>query len=206
MFGIDVVSSADLIQACLAIWSEDAQRNHAKASRKSRESRMAVDFIRQSLRRGDSVDEFEVQQHIVAAFGDAGLEFPEPPIVAVNEHSGDPHFEVSEKSSATIQKGDWVLIDLWARVAGEENIFSDITWVGCAGEPTRKQQEVFNVVKASHACIDSARRAWNEKKPQQGWQLDDAAREAIIAPATVTSSGTEPGTVSAADRKCMGWA
>ena len=30
-----------------------------------------------------------------------------------------------------IRKGDWVLIDLWARFPGDENIYSDITWVGC---------------------------------------------------------------------------
>ena len=126
--------------------------------------------------------ELEVQQHIVSAFRDGGLEFPEPPIVACNAHSGDPHFEVSESSPARIQKGDWVLIDLWARLPGEENIFSDITWVGCAGQPTAKQREVFDVVKrARDACVDSAKRAWNARQPQQGWQLDDAAREVIIS-------------------------
>ena len=180
--GIDVVSSADLVQACLAVWSVDAQHNHAKASCEVAGIKdRAFDFIRQSLRRGQSVMEVEVQQHIVSAFNDAGLEFPEPPIVACNEHSGDPHFEVSAKSATRIQKGDWVLIDLWARVPGEENIFSDITWVGCAGEPSAKQREVFGVVKrARDACIDSAKLAWSAKQPQQGWQLDDAARDVII--------------------------
>lgn len=180
--GVDVVSSADLIQACLAVWSDDAQRGHATASAEvTRIKDGAFDFIRQALRRGKPVDEFEVQQHIVSAFNDAGMEFPEPPIVAANAHSGDPHFEVSDKSPAKIKKGDWVLIDLWARLPGEENIFSDITWVGCAGERSAKQREVFNVVKAARdACVESAVRAWNAKQPQQGWQLDDAAREVII--------------------------
>ncbi|CAN5594003.1 M24 family metallopeptidase [soil metagenome] len=180
--GVDVVSSADLIQACLAVWSEDAQREHAKASAEvARIKDGAFDFIRQALRRGQPVNEFEVQQQIVSAFADAGLEFPEPPIVAANAHSGDPHFEVSQASPARIQKGDWVLIDLWARVPGEENIFSDIPWVGCAGEPSAKQREVFDVVKAARdACVQSAHRAWSAKQPQQGWQLDDAARDVII--------------------------
>ncbi|MBC8107647.1 MAG: aminopeptidase P family protein [Anaerolineae bacterium] len=180
--GVDVVSSADLVQACLAVWSEDAQRGHAKASKLVTSTKdEAFQYIRQTLKNGGSVSEFEVQQNIVAWFNDYGLEFPEPPIVAANAHSGDPHFEVSEKSSATIKQGDWVLIDLWARLPGEENIFSDITWVGCAGEPSAKQREVFEVVKtARDACVQSAQRAWNDKQAQQGWQLDDAARDVII--------------------------
>lgn len=180
--GVDVVSSADLVQACLAVWSDEAQRNHAKASAEvTRIKDGAFDFIRQALRRGQPVNEFEVQQHIVSAFNDTGLEFPEPPIVAVNAHSGDPHFEVSEKSAATIEKGDWVLIDLWARLPGEENIFSDITWVGCAGEPSAKQREVFDVVKrARDRCVKEAQFAWNEGQKLQGWQLDDEARDVII--------------------------
>lgn len=180
--GADVVSSADLVQACVARWSESAQREHAVAANHvTRIKDDAFNFIRAALEANRAVNEYEVQQKIVADFGAAGLEFPEPPIVAVNAHSGDPHFELSPASSSVIKRGDWVLIDLWARRPGEENIFSDITWVGCCGEPSSKQREVFETVKnARDACVKFAVDAWKKQQTIQGWQLDDAARAVII--------------------------
>ena len=38
-----------------------------------------------------------------------------PPMVGVNEHAADPHFEVSATDSTPIKENDRVLIDLWAR-------------------------------------------------------------------------------------------
>jgi Xaa-Pro aminopeptidase len=181
-FGGEVISSADLIQVCVARWDADAQRNHAKASAEvARIKDGAFASIGQALSRGEKITEHDVQQKILRDFADAGLETPDPPIVAANAHSGDPHFEVSETSPATIARGDWILIDLWARVPGDQNIYSDITWVGCAGEPTARQREVFNVVKSARdRCVDRAVQAWRAGEDICGWQLDDAARGVII--------------------------
>jgi len=178
----EVVSSADLIQICVARWDDAAQQNHAKASADvTRIKDAAFDLIRTSLSRGKTITEYDVQQFILSEFAKAGLETPDPPIVGVNAHSGDPHFEVSSGSPSPIRKGDWVLIDLWARVPGDANIFADITWVGCCAEPTGRPREVFDVVKrARDACVQCAVQAWNSREDIQGWQLDDAAREVIV--------------------------
>jgi len=178
----DIVSSADLIQICVAQWNVDAQRNHAKASADvARIKDEAFDQIRQALRGDSRITELDVQQHIMQRFADAGLETPDPPIVAVNDHAGDPHFEVSTAAPTEIRRGDWVLIDLWARVPGDANIFSDITWCGCAGQPSARHREVYSAVKAARdACVNRATQAWQAKEQVQGWQLDDAARQVII--------------------------
>jgi Xaa-Pro dipeptidase len=182
--GAEVVSSADLIQVCVATWSEDAQKNHARASREvTRTKDSAFALIRERLAAGTSVGEIDVQRHMVELFEKAGLQASEPPIVAVNAHSGDPHYEPKPESSAPIRRGDWVLIDLWARIPGDENIFSDITWVGFAGrEVPARQREVFETVKkARDAATRRGQSAWKAREPVQGWQLDDAAREPLIA-------------------------
>lgn len=180
--GGEVVSSADLVQVSVATWSAEAQANHRRASDiVARTKDEAFDLIRSAHRRGDAIDEHVVQQFICKRFDDAGLEYPDPPIVGVNAHSGDPHFEVSATSPAPIRPSDWVLIDLWARVPGDQNIYSDITWVGCCGEPTTRQREVFGVVKrARDACVERAVQAWTARQDIEGWQLDDAARQIII--------------------------
>lgn len=182
-FGVEVISSANLIQVCVACFSGEALEAHKTASaRVGRIKDDAFTLIRDRLAAGQGVTEYDVQQHIVAAFAAAGLQATEPPIVAVNAHSGDPHYEPSDKSPTPIRRGDWVLIDLWARTPGEENIFSDITWVGFAGKdvPTR-HREVFQIVRAARdAALQRAVGAWKKGERIQGWQLDDAARGVII--------------------------
>ncbi len=191
--GVEVVSSANLIQVCVATWSPAARAAHDAASQDvGRIKDQAFALIGQRIAAGQAVNEYEVQQHILQGFAAAGLETSEPPIVAVNAHAGDPHFEVSATAPAPIRQGDWVLIDLWARRPGEENIYSDITWVGFVGNRVpAKQQEVFNVVKAARdASLQRAVQAWQKRAGAagegeapaelQGWQLDDAARQVII--------------------------
>lgn len=181
--GVEVVSSADLVQVCLAVWTRDALEGHLRASHLVTQAKDAgFDLISQSLKKGKTIDEYTVQQHIMQCFKDSGLETYDPPIVGVNAHAADPHFEVSPTGSLPIRPGDWVLIDLWARLPGDHNIFSDITWVGYCGDkvPTR-QREVYGAVKgARDAALALAKRAWNNKQRLEGWQLDDAARAVII--------------------------
>ncbi len=183
-FGAEIVSSANLIQVCVARWSAEAQKGHAVASQKVDAIKdEAFGLIRQRLAEGKTIGEYEVQQHIMSRFVADGLETGEPPIVGANAHAGDPHFETSQASSVPIKKGDWILIDLWARVPGDENVYSDITWVGYAGqEVPAGHREVYETVRAARdASLARAVSAWREQEAVQGWQLDDAAREIITA-------------------------
>jgi Xaa-Pro aminopeptidase len=182
-FGAEVVSSANLIQVSVATWSPEAQANHARASQLVGQAKdAAFELIRTRLAAGQRVTEYEVQQHILASFAAAGLETGEPPIVAVNAHSGDPHFEVSADNPAEIRRGDWILIDLWARCPTDANVYSDITWVGYAGtQVPARQREVFEAVRgARDAAFARAVAAWQDKTPVQGWQIDEAAREVLL--------------------------
>lgn len=181
--GAEVVSSADLIQTSIAAWSDAARRNHAVAAERTTEAMAdAFGLIRHRLSSGLAVTEIEVQSRIVERFAHHGLEMPagDGPIVAVNEHSGNPHFELTPKNSRPIVRGDWVLIDMWARVPGDANIYSDITQTGCCGSPTARQRQVFDTVRrARDAALSAARTAHAAGRAVQGWQLDQAARDTI---------------------------
>ncbi len=182
-FGAQVVSSANLIQISIAIWSKDAVAKHQIAADKVNQIKdEAFRFIGDKLKAGAKVLEHEAQAFIMSRFKAEGLETPDEPIVAANAHSGDPHYAPGADHPHEIKKGDWVLIDLWARVPGDENIYADITWVGFAGEtPSERHRAVFETVKAARdAAVDAARAAFAAKQPIQGWQLDDAAMKPII--------------------------
>jgi Xaa-Pro dipeptidase len=182
--GVEVASSADLVQVSVARWSAKAVKTHEKATRgcmKIKDDAFA--FIGEALRAGRTIHEHDVQAFMVERFKEEKLDPKDAPIVAVNEHSGDPHYAPSAAAPRRIKRGDWVLIDLWARVPGEENVFSDTTWVGTTNDkPSKRELEVFNAVKAARdASVTLAQKAFKSKQPVQGWQLDEAAREQIIA-------------------------
>lgn len=181
--GVEVVSSADLVQVCVARWGAEGLREHMRASEwvtKAKDNAFAM--IARAHREGKAVNEYQVQQAILADFSASGLETADAPIVAANAHSGDPHFEVSATNPSVIVPGDWVLIDLWARVPGDHNIFSDITWVGfCGKQVPAEHRKVFEIVRAARdASVLLVKQAWKTKSLQQGWQLDDAARDVIV--------------------------
>jgi len=180
--GPQVVSSADLCQVALAVWSAGALASHRDACRQVAEVKdAAFDHIRYALANQVPLTEFGVQQFIVGEFERRGLDMDHPAIVGVNQHSGNPHYGPSAEDSAPIRHGDWVLIDLWARHPGEEHVFGDITWVGFAGPrvPDR-QAKIFSVVhEARDQVVVRLREAWKQGEAIQGWQLDRVARDVI---------------------------
>lgn len=182
--GCQIVSSADLMQLCAARWSKESLETHLKVAKAVNAIKdEAFGLIRSRLRDGKKVTEYGVQQFIMRRFGEEKLDPDHPPIVGCNANSADPHFEVSAKHPAEIRKGDWVLIDLWARQPGLEHIFADITWVGFAGEQTpQKHQHVFETVKnARDSALKLSQDAWHAKRPIAGYEIDDAAMNVFRA-------------------------
>ena len=125
--GVEVVSSGDTLQYATQRWDSRQLRSHRDAAEKlGTIVRQAFDYIGDNLSPG--VTELDVAEFIRRRFGEEGLDAPDGPVVAVNEHSSDPHFDPTPEDSAAIQSGDWVLIDLWARLTGDDTMFADITW------------------------------------------------------------------------------
>jgi Xaa-Pro aminopeptidase len=181
--GSSIVSSADLIQFAVARWSEAALESHVWASREVAKIKdEAFALIRERLKSGVAVNEWQVAEHIQRLFGERGLEYPDGPIVSANAHGADPHFAPSPHDHAPITRGNWVLIDLWARRPGDANIYSDITWVGYAGETVpERHMRVFETVKrARDAAVSLAQERFAQKQSVRGYELDDASRAQIV--------------------------
>ena len=127
--------------------------------------RRRLAFIAERTRGGGSVRETEVQQCILDHFARNGLTTDHPPIVGVGPHSGDPHYEPKAGNDGVIQQGDFVLIDLWAKLDKPRAVYSDLTRVALrrqdsAGASTTK---VFNIVAAARdAAIRRVRDAFAE--------------------------------------------
>ena len=178
--GVDVVSSGDTLQYATQRWSQAQLRSHLAAAGKLDDIvQQAFGHIGQSLPSGPS--EFELAEFIRRRFVDQGLEVSDGPVVAVNEHSSDPHFDPTPEDSQAIVPGDWVLIDLWSRLEGEDNMFADITWTAYVGDTVpRLHQRVFEaVIGARDAALEELREAFGAGRVLQGWQVDAVARDYI---------------------------
>ena len=104
-----------------------------------------------------------------------------PPIVGRGPHSGNPHYETGTGENTTIREGDFVLVDLWAKMDRPRAVYSDLTRTGFVGtEVPEKYTEIFNIVAASRdAAITCVRGAYSAGRPLQGWEVDDACRKVI---------------------------
>jgi Xaa-Pro aminopeptidase len=119
--GVEVVSSADLVQRFEAVWSTEQWQSHLRAAAVVRKT---VDEAFAYIRQNTPVSEYAVQQLILQCFAAGGLVANHPPIVAINAHSADPHFEPTP-DSGVIRPGDFVLIDLWAKEP--DGVYADYT-------------------------------------------------------------------------------
>lgn len=182
-FGVEVVSSADLLQYFTSIWDEKKLQLHLDAAEVlDRSVAKAWAFIKDCLTAGHTVTEWDVQQFILKEFAAQGCTTQDPPICAVNANSANPHYSPSQEGCQKIKKGDFILIDLWCKRDLPEGVYADITRVGIADKkPQPKHEAIFQIVKrARDRGTDLVKERFAKKIPLFGWEIDQAVRQVII--------------------------
>jgi len=177
--GVDIVSSANLIQLFEAIWTSDQLELHLEAGRRvDRVRSEAFRLIANSNHAQRRVTEWDVNRFIRAAFKEDGLVTGHGPIVAVNANMSNPHYEPTMDHHAEIRTGDAVLIDMWAKLDRPSAVYYDITWTGfCGADVPSEINNVFEVVRdARDAAVEAVKSAVAAKKTIHGFEVDDAAR------------------------------
>jgi Xaa-Pro dipeptidase len=179
--GKEIVSSADLVSQFEAVLSEAQIATHYAAQEKiDRILAEAWTTIGQRVR-GSGTDEFAMVDHLQRAMESEGLIWEHGPNVSCGANSADSHYEPSRESSRPIRTGDFVLIDIWARLNQPSSCFYDITWTGVVDrEPSAREQLIFATVRdARDAAIRAVQEAYVAGTPISGWKADDAARDVI---------------------------
>jgi Xaa-Pro aminopeptidase len=177
--GAEVVSSAELIQIFEARWTPAQLEIHLEAGRRvDRIRHEAFEHIRQVTRAGQPLDEYGVQQFVMRRFGECGLITDAPPIVGANVNAADSHYSPPLTGSASVRRGDLVLLDLWAKLAEPDAVFYDITWMAYCGEevPDRMREAFRIVVEARDAGIGLVQTAVAAGRTLRGFEVDDAVR------------------------------
>ena len=179
--GATVVSSADLVSRFYAVWTAENLSSHTRAAEQiAGIAHEAMKRAADAAKQGTPVTEYSLQQWIREQFTSRGLNTDHGPIVAIGPNAANPHYEPAETGSATINTGDILLIDLWAR---EENgVFADQTWMGSHGEPSERDRGVWTAVRdARDAAIALLTQRITANAPVSGGEVDDAARGVIAS-------------------------
>ena len=215
--GVEVVSSADLMQYATQRWTPDQLAGHGRAADKlgqivnqafhliglrliETQSPLQYHLDKEGegggeCGNGSPPTEYEIAEFIRQRFREEGLEAADGPIVSVNAHCSDPHYEPAAEGSSLIQPGDWVLIDLWAReadspsinfaekeiVTGNTSVYADITWTAYVGDQVPEHhQRVFDIVLgARDAALTFLEDSFQRGEIVQGWEADAVARSFI---------------------------
>jgi Xaa-Pro aminopeptidase len=179
--GKNVVSSGDLVALFEATWTDEQIKTHFAA----RDSIDAVTFgafqeIGNRVRNGGT-NEFEIQQWIMEAFRRENIVTSDPPVVAVNANSANPHYGPDNTHSEPIREGDFVLLDIWGKKNVPDAVYYDITWTGFVGKaPSDRMREIFGIVRAGRdAGVKFVLDSIAAGKQISGWQVDDPVRESI---------------------------
>jgi Xaa-Pro aminopeptidase len=181
--GVELASSADLVQRFAAVWSAEQLASHRRACGHLHAIvRQAFDLVADRLRGGDEIVEHAVQRFILGRFEEEGLWTESPPIVGVNEHSADPHYQPTAEGSSPVRPGDFLLIDLWAKEKAAGSIYGDITWCGvCAAAPSDRQREIFDLVSGARDAAWDLVASRYPAETVRGFEVDDACRGVIEA-------------------------
>lgn len=181
-FGVEVHTSADLAQRIEARLTKEQADGHQAAARLVLTVKdEAFAWIGECLRTDKTITEYDVQQFILQRFEAMDLTTDHPPIVAVNANSRDPHYAPTAMQNQPIKKGDFILIDLWAKQKAPDAVFADTTWVAYAGTTVPKQfVEIFEIVKeARDRAVGFIREKWEAGEPIYGYAVDDCTRAYI---------------------------
>lgn len=178
--GATVVSSADLVSAFYAVWSDEQRASHERAARAvATIGEQAIRLAGSRASSGSPLTEYALQKWIKERFGAGGLEADDHgPIVAIGPNAANPHYEPTADNSATINRGDILLVDLWAKETN--GVFADQTWMGSLGAPSDRDTSIWEAVRdARDAAISLLRQRLGAHQVVRGGEVDDAARDVI---------------------------
>ncbi len=182
--GAAVFPSADLAQRFEGTLDQEARRDHRRTGALLHGIMAAAFQHARSAAGGPKPPtELALQRWVLECFDEAGLRTSDPPTVAVNEHSADAHFSNTAALDRPIRRGDFLLLDAWAKAKRPGAVYADYTQVAFLGATAPDaHRAAFDAVRdARDRAIAFVRDSLAAGRPPRGCDVDDAAREVIRA-------------------------
>ncbi len=187
-FGANIISSANIAQQFEAVLTPAQIDSHRAASRLIIQAKDALfAWLHAYLLENSPSDltEFTVQRKFMELISSQGLIFEHAPIVAINEHTGDPHYETNSAQAFPVRHGDLLLVDFTGRLANmDDSVIADYTFMTAlsATVPEEAAKLFSIIVRARDTAVTFLRSRVEAHLPVMGFEADDATR-AVVAEA-----------------------
>jgi Xaa-Pro aminopeptidase len=183
-FGVEPVTSADLVQVFEAVWTPEQKRTHDVAANNIHQIiQDAFAEVARRIRADMPTTEYDIQQFIVQRYEDENMTCDgDHPIVSVNANSANPHYGPTADTYAPVKRGDFILFDVWAKLKEPEAVYADQTWTGYIGERVPEENErIFQIVRAGRdAAIEFVQENVRAGREMRGAEVDDVCRKVIV--------------------------
>ena len=182
-FGVEPVTSADLVQRFEAVWSDEQRQMHNEAA--DAIHRIIMESFKEVARRIRAdipTTEYDIQQFMEKLFAAEGMtNDDDPPIIAVNGNAANPHYQPTREINSPIKRGDFVLFDVWYKSKKPDGVYADETWTGYVGESVPEEYtRIFNIVRdARDAAVKYIQDNLRAGKSFTGASVDDVSRGVI---------------------------
>jgi Xaa-Pro aminopeptidase len=181
--GVEPVTSADLVQLFEAVWTREQYDSHVTAADNIHDIiQEAFAEVARKIKSDEPVTEYDIQQFMVRRFEEENMTCNDDhPIVSVNANAASPHYQPNAEKFSPIKRGDFLLLDVWAKLKTPGAVYADETWTGFVGEePTEEHVKIFTIVRdARDAAIEFVRESVGAGREIKGAEVDDISRGVI---------------------------
>lgn len=181
--GKNVVSSADITVPFESVLTEDQLEEQRRTAKDLRQTMIeTLLYIRENVLMFGSTNEYAIQQYVLGVMDQKNLLPDHAPIVAKGVNAASPHYFPNANSTAKLEKGDVILIDMWAqRKNVSKSVFADITWMCYLGEeiPEEYAKPFNTIIMARNAAASLVQSRFKNNEPVFGFEVDDASRTIV---------------------------
>ena len=178
-FGMEPVSSADLMQHFGAVLTEAQIESHRKAGVIIHRILDEIfSWIRKNLNEGRYIDEWMMLKEFGRLIRAEEIYMDSPPFFGIDDHACDPGYEPEPSGSRQIREGSRLIIDIAGRLPEEDAVYYDISWcmnVGPVIDP--EYERLFNsVYNVRSRVLTFIQERLNEGKAICGYEADALAK------------------------------
>lgn len=178
-FGIQLVSSADLMQHFGAVLTAEQIETHRQAGEIiHRILDGTFGWIRENLDQGRYIDEWDMLQEMERLIAQEPIYMNTPPFFGVDDHASDPGYEPKPQGFRQIREGSRLIIDIAGRLPQENAVYYDVSWcmsVGPVIDP--EYQRLFDAVNEVRGRIlAEIQTRLDRELPLRGCDLDALAQ------------------------------
>jgi Xaa-Pro aminopeptidase len=179
--GVEIVTSADLVQRFEAVWTDEQLAMHREGAEKMQKIILETFAeIKRRMLADEPTTEIDVQRFMMDRYKTVGMR-PSPMIVAVNANAASPHYFPTAERNSPIKRGDLVLIDTVSKLDKPGAPAVDMTWMGYVGETVPEEYvKIWDIVfEAQQAAFNFVKTSFRFGKPIRGADVDDVSRGVI---------------------------